>query len=675
MGFIITSNEAKKLRKHVKLFNNSPLRIYLWTIGCLFLAGFLFFNFDYRYIDDYRIFIHNSTVEGFLSSHKWGFSRIIGNYFFGLLYLPQNNVFLNIAVLAAHVLNGLLIFRIMKRYGSTIAAFFTGLLFISIPITSEAFFWGIAGQVVYAATFFLLAVQHYLTHQEDLKLKNGALIVLLFALSVSFYEVFILFPFFFLLVTLWRRKNVVLSISLAVVSAGYLGTLKFFTQLLGGNITAQQKTTMIAINDIPERLVMIVKDLFHVFFGKVAWLMYSNSLSDAMRGAVPIELWVVLAFFLIGSVTALWLITKRDETQAKTESALVQDVTVQLTPFILAMLIGCALGALLALPVNYFHDLRTFYPFTLSLVLFIGVSLQLVSRFPLVYKLGLTVMAVLIVVNMIVLKVENNQYAQIYTYDWKFIQQLESDYKNGITTIIYLPGFNSERPLETQMNLAYYPESNFIYGTHMLTAVSIKFTRTPFKILGNRQEIMTYVAANPDAQRVYDFVRRETFPVSEFLSTEAVGEIDLTMLHPNQYHFQDVDHNLKKYDASVIQDRKLYKSFITHPNCSETPATLYVTTPKLTQTCETSFKILTVKDVERRTTSDGVEFKFYVNDALRETIHLKPDDVGQSQKLYTYSVEPGATGSAQLRFEVTDGGKRNCNDDKIFIAQPMLSCK
>lgn len=659
----------------MKFFNNSPLRIYLWTIGCLFLAGFLFFNFDYRYIDDYRIFIHNSTVEGFLSSHKWGFSRIIGNYFFGLLYLPQNNAFLNIAVLTAHVLNGLLIFRIMKKYGSTIAAFFTGLLFISIPITSEAFFWGIAGQVVYAATFFLLAVQHYLTHQDDLKLKHGALIVLLFALSVSFYEVFILFPFFFLLVTLWRRNNVVLSISLATVSAGYLGTLKFLTQLLGGNITAQQKTTMIAISNIPERLVMIVKDLSHVFFGKVAWPMYSNSLNDALRGAVPIELWVVLLFFLIGSVTALWFITNKDEPREKTEGTLILDAITQLTPLMLATLVGCALGALLALPVNYFHDLRTFYPFTLSLVLFIGVFLHLLSRFPVLQKICLTAVALLIVVNMLVLKIENNQYAQIYKYDWKFIQQLESDYKNGITTIIYLPGFNSERPLETQMNLAYYPESNFIYGTHMLTAVSIKFSRTPFKILGNRQEIMTYVAANPDAQRVYDFVRRETFSVDEFLSTEVVGKIDLTMLHPDQYHFQDVDHSLKKYDASVIQDRKLSKSFIIHPNCLDSPATLYVTTPKLSQTCEASFKLLTVKDVERRTTSDGVEFKFYVNDVLRETLHLKPDDNEQAKKVYTYSVDPGATGSAQLRFEVMDGGKRSCNDDKIFIAQPTLSCK
>lgn len=649
--------------QHIPLF-----KIYALTITIIFLACFLFFNFDYRYIDDYRIFLHNDTFEGFLNSSKWGFSRIVGNYFFGLLYLPQSNVFLNVSILAVHCLNGFLIYKILRKSSSTLAAFFTGLLFVSLPITSEAFFWGIAGQVVYAVMFFLTGVLYYQHHQENLRLRDGALIVTLLALSISFYEVFLMFPFFFFLFCLWRRKHIVLATALSITSAGYLGLLKLVTYLTGANITAQQKTTMIAVQDIPDRVIMIIKDLFHVFVGKVSWTMYSESLSDTFKGAVPGEIIILGVVFIALSTAFIWTVKTKDEAKPQT-------LNVQLFPILTAVFIGCALGALLTLPVNYFHDLRTFYPFTLSIALGVGYALSAVTS-DLLRKVILTGLTVFIVANVFVLKIENNQYVQIYRYDRPFIEKLENDYKAGLSTIIYIPGYNSQRPLETQMNLAYYPESNFIYGTHMLTASSIRFSRTPYQILGNREEIETKAASNSAVQRVYDFVERKTVSMSEFLSTSsATTKLDLTKLDTTQYLFEEVQHGLKKYDAAVIYQRRLLKTFVTHPNCGEKPATLVVTMPQLAKTCSLSFRLLNVKDVERRTISDGVEFKLHVNGELRDTVKLEPNNPTQAEKLYQYEISPQASGSAQLRFEVTDGGQRNCNDDKIFIAEPVLRCE
>jgi hypothetical protein len=647
--------------QHIPLF-----KVYAFTIGIIFLACFLFFNFDYRYIDDYRIFLHNSTIEGFLNSSKWGFSRIVGNYFFGLLYLPQNNVFLNVSILAIHCLNGFLIYKILRKSGSVLAAFFAGLSFVSLPITSEAFFWGIAGQVVYAVMFFLTGVLYYQSHQENLRFRDAAFLVTLLALSISFYEVFLMFPFIFLLFCIWRRKHIVLSAALSITSAGYLGLLKLVTYLAGGNITAQQKTNMIAFQDIPDRVIMIIKDLFHVFVGKVSWTMYTESLSDAFKGAVPLEIMLLGVVFVVVSAIFIWTV--------QTKNAAKTTLSEQYFPILTSVFIGCSLGALLTLPVNYFHDLRTFYPFTISLILSIGYLLSTL-RSDFLRKVLLTVLSVFIIVNILVLKIENNQYVQIYKYDRPFIDQLEKDHKAGLSTIIYIPGYNSQRPLETQMNLAYYPETNFIYGTHMLTASSIRFTRTPYQILGNREEIETKAASDSAIQRVYDFVERKTVPMAEFLSTSsATAKLDLTKLDATNYLFQDVQHDLKKYDAAVIYQRKLLKTFVTHPNCGEKPATLILTTPQLTKTCSLSFRLLNVKDVERRTISDGVEFKLHVNGTLRDTVKLESNNPTQAQKLYRYEVSPQSIGSAQLRFEVTDGGQRNCNDDKIFIAEPVLAC-
>ena len=652
----------------MKIQNIPLFRVYALTIAVIFLTCFLFFNFDYRYIDDYRIFIHNSTIEGFLNSSKWGFSRIVGNYFFGLLYLPQSNVFLNVSILAVHCLNGFLIYKILRKSGSALTAFFTGLLFVSLPITSEAFFWGIAGQVVYAVMFFLTGVLYYQSHQDKLRLRDAAFLVTLLALSISFYEVFLLFPFFFFLFCVCLRKHIGLATALSITSASYLGLLKLVTHLAGGNITAQQKTNMIALQDIPDRVIMIMKDLFHVFLGKVSWTMYTESLSDAFKGAVPLEVMLLGVVFLAVSAVFIWTV----KTQAAAEALTLNE---RYFPMFTAVFIGCALGTLLTLPVNYFHDLRTFYPFTLSIALGVGWVLSALSS-DFLRKVLLTGLTVVIVVNIFVLKIENNQYVQIYRHDRPFIEQLEKDYKAGLSTVIYIPGYNSQRPLETQMNLAYYPEANFIYGTHMLTASSIRFTQTPFQILGNREEIEAKASSDSTLQRVYDFVERKTVPLSEFLSmSSTTADLDLTSLDASNYLFEEVQHDIKKYDAAVIYQRTLLKTFVTHPNCSEKPASLSVTTPQLSKTCALSFRLLNVKDVERRTTSDGVEFKLYVNGELKDTVKLEPYSPTQAQKPYQYEISPQASDTAQLRFEVTDGGQRNCNDDKIFIAEPVLRCE
>jgi len=648
-----------------KLSKTTAEHIYFWTLGLVFLAIFLFFNFNYRYIDDYRLFIHNSTFTGFLKSYSWGFSRMIGNYFFGLLYLPQNNIFINVAVMLCHIFNGFLIYKLLSKYGSKTLAFFTSLFFISIPITSEAFFWALAGQVVYAICFFLCAVLVYQNYQSQLKLKHAVLIVTLFALSISFYEVTIFFPFLFFLCCLWRKQHLLLAAALSAVSVGYLGALKLVVLIAGGTFTASQKTTLIAFHDISARISNIIHDLFNVFFGKVALTMYRNSLTDALGGKIPIELGIVVGLFVALSLLFIWILNTEKVHHLLPE------------PFLLffSFLLGCALVALLIMPVNYFHDLRTFYPFSICLAIFVCEYLRYLSKSPVLLKLHLSLGVMIIGVNMLVLSVENFQYAKLYQDDWTFIQQLEKDTKAGKTTIVYLPGYNRSNLIETQMNLAYYPETNFIYGTHMLAAPSVHFTLTPYMYFGNRQDIADQVGTQFDKYMVHDFSIRQTVSAAEFLGLHSNGTIDLTLMSPDHYMFKAVPANIQKYDGSTLFDRKLYKTFIIHPNCSLVPATLDVTVPPLKKTCQLSYHLFTVNDIEQRTTSDGVDFSLAINGVVMNTIRLQPKDTRQAFTTYRAEVIPPSTGAAQLRFQVTDGGSKNCNDDKIFIAEPLLHCQ
>ncbi len=649
----------------MKLTRQLSHRFYLWTLGVIFLASFLFFNFDYRYIDDYRLFLHNDTFQGFLESYKWGFSRIVGNYFFGLLYLPQNNIFLNVSVLVCHFLNGWLISKILLSKGSKTIAYLCGLLFISLPMTSEAFFWGIAGQVVFAMFFFLLGVNYYLSHQEKINLRNGILLTALFALSISFYEVFLLFSFLFLLLCLWRRKNVLFGFILSLVSACYLAGMKLYVLLAGGTFTTQLKTTPITISAIPHRVLQIFKDVINVFVGKVSLEIYKGSFHDFFHGSIPWQLWIVLGLFLVVAFVDIWFFYIPQKTTKKSDRVI----------FSIAVLVGLSLSALLTIPANYFHDLRTFYPFTLCLVLGIAEHLRLTSRNPQILKLHLSAIVVLIALNILVLRVENSHYSSLYQIDWPFIQTLEKNYTQGKTTIVFLPGYNSTQPLETQMNLAYYPESNFIYGTHLLSVISIRFTRTPYIILGSHNQIQSYVSKNKGDYLVYDFAKRQMMPVTEFLSPIDTSQIDLTSLSEDRYLFRDMDENIRKIEGAVIFDRKLYKTFVTHPNCSDKPATLTVTVPLTNSRCQLTFRLLNIQDTEGRTTSDGTQVQVIINGNEVDSMTLKPVDPEQSKKLYHYAVPGLANQTAEIKFVVTDGGRKNCNDDKIFIAEPLLNCR
>lgn len=636
-----------------------------FLIVCLILLLFSYSNYDYRYIDDYKLFLHNDSWLGLLQNYKWGMSRIVGNYFFGLIYFFQSNILLNLVVFFAHGLNAYILFYLIKHKTlSNTAALLSALWFFSFPITSEAFLWGIAGQVVFATTFFLLMIYMYL-RATVLKANSMSLIVILYLLSITFYETYILSSFYIFLYLFFKRKEKLLAVLLVLTSSAYLFLLKISVNLFGGTRTASLKTSPIELTyeSILTRVQVIFHDIIAIFITNIPFQLVENFFKQNHLISNIHFSYVIALLIFIACTT---LIFRKQETTSKNLYQII----------LIAVLIFISVFTLLIIPRNYFRDLRIFYPLSITYCLIIFVLQQKIKPMFLlrVFQVGLSLT---ICFQLLMIKIEQYHYHRLYEMDNPIINQMSKYAKNNKKIIFYIPGYSSSLTLDAQMELFRYPQASFDHGTHMLHAFSVIFTRIPYTTFGSLDEMSEFLAIkNQNDYVIFDFPNH-SFTTFQKIAESKINFFNLTRLNYNQYTIKNFNKWGFKKEVGLIMNQTYFPAIYMHPPYLQ-PGYLDIRFVSNDKNCRFSYQAISELRVNNKLDLidknligqlDGVNLQVHLNEVHLQTVELNHHQSKLSIQNIVFQLSKKDN---TLSFKID--ALKNVNYDGIYLLNPKIQC-